>query len=304
MLYNVATKYTMAAELLSNTEKIQRASRVEAWKKEPTHIIDYPGGVTPDGKSYPAGRRLIIAGEQVMDTCETPWCKAAVEDVFEEIRLISEIFDNNPNVFKPPLRVLERGHGLGISGRFIIQKLISLGRPSSYTVIELNHMVANAARNWQESLEHGLKALAYGLVDTLPQIEMRIIEKDAYEATDEFIKNGEQFDIIFSDTYPLTEAESGSNDIGDIDLLKRCLSPNGRLAYFGLDLASTHVDPYTYEKTGGIIGNYKIFINEHFETIRVHLVEVNPAPDYLYLHKNGIPIKKLPAITCIGPKFN
>ena len=277
---------------------------MEAWNKEPTHLIDYPGGVTPDGRSYPAGRRLIIAGEQVMDTCETPWCKAAVEDVFEGIKLAPDYLYKNtdyPNSFKPPLRVLERGHGLGISGRFIIQKLISLGWPSTYTVVELNHMVANAARNWQESLEHGLRALAYGLVDTLPQIEMRIIEKDAYEATEEFIKKREQFDIIFSDTYPLTEAESGSNDIGDIDLLKRCLSPNGRLAYFGLDLNSSHIID---EKTGGIIGDYKDSIQNHFKEIRVHSVEVNPPPDYLYLHKNGIPIKELPAITCWGPKFN
>lgn len=297
----------MASEFLSNTDKLQRALRVEAWKKEPIHIIDYPGGVTQDGRSYPEGRRLLISGEQVMDTCETPWCKTAIEDVFEGIKVIpANLYKGleNPNFFNPPLRVLERGHGLGISGRFIIQKLISLGWASTYTIVELNHMVANYARNWQESLELGLKALSYGLVNTLPNIEMRIVEKDAYEATEEFIENGEQFDIIFSDTYPLTEAESGANDIGDIDRLKKCLSPNGRLAYFGLDLDSSHFDPYTYERTGGIIGNYKMFINNHFKETRWHSVGVIPPPDYLYLHKDGIPIRNLPAITCIGPKFD
>lgn len=236
-----------------------------------------------------------------MDTCETPWCKTAVEDVFEGIKIEPENLHESPNSFKPPLRVLERGHGLGISGRFIIQKLISLGYPSTYTVVELNHMVANAARNWKESLEHGLNALAYGLVDTLPQIKMQVVEKDAFEATEDFIKNGDKFDIIFSDTYPLTEAESGSNDIADVNLLKKCLSVNGRLAYFGLDLASSHL---VREGSDGIIGSHKSFIQNHFKEIRVHLAKVNPAPDYLYLHKDGIPIKEMPAITCIGPRFD
>lgn len=293
----------MAGEFLSNAEKLQRVSKVEAWKKEQIHLIDYPGGITPDGRNYSAGRRLIIAGEQVMDTCETPWCKSAVEDVFKGIKLEPDLRDSSrsPNSFKPPLKVLERGHGLGISGRFIIQRLISLGYPSTYTVVELNHMVANAARNWKESLEHGLKALAYGLVDTLPQIETRIIEKDALAATEDFIKNGDKFDIIFSDTYPLTEAESGSNDLTDINLLKRCLSPNGRLAYFGLDLASSHV---VREGRKGIIGSFDLSIFKHFKSVSVNSVEVNPAPDYLYLYKEGIPIVELPAITCIGPKFD
>jgi len=296
----------MAGEFLSNTEKLQRASKVEAWKKEPIHVIDYPSGVAQDGRRYPEGRRLIISGEQVMDTCEIPWCKTAVDDVFQGIRLDPSLHDENEhsNSLKPPLRVLERGHGLGISGRFIIQKLISLGYPSTYTVVELNHMVANSARNWKESLEHGLQSLAYGLVDTLPQIHMQVIEKDAYEATEDFIKNGDKFDIIFSDTYPLTEAESGANDIGDIDRLKKCLSPNGRLAYFGLDLDSSHFDSDTYERTGGISGSYKMFIENHFNQTRRHSVAVNPPPDYLYLHKDGIPIRRLPAITCIGPTFD
>lgn len=295
----------MGQEILTEQEKIERAGSVENWKRYPIQLIDYPSGITDDGRFYPQGRRLVIAGEQVMDTCEMPWCKTAVEDVFEKVMVIPDKLSrgHDPNLFKAPLRVLERGHGLGISGRFIIQKLISLGCSSTYTLVELNHMVAESARNWKESLEFGLKAIAYGLVDTLPNIKVEVIEEDAYTATEKFVKNGRKFDIIFSDTYPLTEAEKGINDITDIEMLKRCLSPNGRLAYFGLDLASS-----TYSKppnrTGDYyIGGYKDFIFGHFNNVQVHLASVNPVPDYHYLHVDGVPVFKLPAITCRYPTF-
>ncbi|MBI1919070.1 hypothetical protein HYS29_00585 [Candidatus Microgenomates bacterium] len=66
-----------------NRPGIPRELLAEQWRTAPLRCNTYSAGVTQDGLAYPEGKRLIIAGEQVMDTCETPWCIATIDSVFE-----------------------------------------------------------------------------------------------------------------------------------------------------------------------------------------------------------------------------
>jgi SAM-dependent methyltransferase len=259
----------------------KRKELVISWANAPEEVQDYEAGeITEKGNdyNYPKGHRLIIGGEQVMDSCETPWAFETVNKAFNEFPQDSG-----------PLSVLERGFGMGITARRVIQRLITLG--GEYKVIELNKGNANYAREWIKKQKIALTNLASSLPGTKPDIDISIIEGDAYEETAKLAEKGEKFDIIISDTYPLSEDEQGINDLRDLDTLKRCLKPNGVFTFFA----------YFPGSAGGVVKKQENMITPHFKDYSVSSVEITPPPDYEYLRSDAGPVKRLTVVICKKP---
>ena len=265
-----------------------RKERIEWWRSASEGIMEYEGNnaTDKDGNTYwyGPGLRLLIGdpekGEaiEVVDSCETPWAVATVDRAFEELRLKSG-----------ELRVLERGFGMGIIARKVIQNLIPRG--GSYTVIELNRKNAEYAMSWRGKEKIGLTNIAVGMPATKPNIAIEIIEGEAYEETAKLAESGRKFDIIISDTYPLTEDEQGMNDLQDLDVLKRCLEPNGVFTFFVYFPGSP--DEMAYKQAA--------MVTRHFANYSGSRVNVNPPPDYKYLQTATGPIRSLPVVICKNP---
>ena len=107
-------------------------------------------------------------------------------------------------------------------------------------------------------------------------LQINLIEGESYEETAKLASAGEQFDIIISDTFPLTPDEEGLNDLRDLDILKRMLSDRGVFTFFA----------YFPGSEGGVVKDQKDIINAHFRDYNVTEVEINPAPTYKYLYNN------------------
>lgn len=261
------------------------------WKNAPEQIISYERGTVTDPTGniiyeFPEGSTLLIGdnakgkAKQVMDTCETPWAFAAVDKAFVELAQKSG-----------PLNVLERGFGMGLTARRVIQNLITRG--GEYTIIELNKENANYAKEWIRKQKSALSSMASGLPDTKPDINISIMEGEAYEETARLAEKGRKFDIIISDTFPLNEDEHGVNDLQDLATLKDCLEPGGVFTFFA----------YFPGSTGGVMKNQKDMINEHFASYTVTEITVNPPPDYKYLQTETGPVRILPIVICKIPKI-
>lgn len=265
-----------------------RERLIEWWRNAPEQVIQYSGGTVTDSSGntyeYPVGWRLLIgdAGEekQVMDTCETPWAFATVDKAFAELAQKSG-----------PVKVLERGFGMGITARKVIQNLITRG--GEYTVIELNRGNANYARDWIRRQKIGLTNLASGLPGTKPVIDIALIEGEAYEETAKLAQEHRKFDVIVSDTYPLNEDEQGVNDLQDLDTLKRCLEPGGVFTFFA----------YFPGSTGGVVKKQENMIVRHFRDYILSSVPIFPPSDYEYLQTDGGPVRSLPIVICKTPIF-
>lgn len=257
-----------------------RTSRIEQWKKTPANIISYNDGIDAYGNVYKRGQRLLIADQQVMDTCETPWAIATVREAFEALRKPDD----------EPIRVLERGFGLGIAARWTIRELLQTG--GEYHVIELNEDVAKEAKQWKKSTKEAFNKMSRG-IPTGEQIDIKIYEGDAAEVTAKLAEMQEKFDIIISDTFPLDEDELGMNDIQDLEVLKTCLNPGGVFTFFAFFPGST----------GGVVKKQENIINRHFKSYRVSEVAVNPPPDYQYLQGADGPVQRLPVVVCTNPRL-
>ena len=272
-----------------------RKERLEWWRNAPEKVIDYEGNNAVDKVGNPywygPGTRLLIGdpekGEaiQVMDSCETPWAFATVDMAFKELVSKSGEVD-----------VLERGFGMGITARRVIQNLVLRG--GSYTVIELNNAnAAYAKREWRPKQISALANMASGMPNTKPNITIEIIEGEAYEETERLAAAGRKFDVIISDTFPLTEDEQGINDLQDLDVLKRCLKTGGVFAFFAYYPGSTGALELV-RKQGEII-------SRHFEDsgVIVSQARISPPPDYEYLHTDtSDPVRTLPVVVCKNPK--
>lgn len=291
--HNTPVNYT--GDQFSGTENgsngnEKRKKLVLSWRTAPEEVVHYEGDVVLDKTGnpykYPPGHRLLMGdgakGErkQVMDSCETPWAFATVDKAFAE-------FSQNSG----PLRVLERGFGMGITARRVIHNLITRG--GEYIVIELNRANANYARDWIKKQKSALANMASGLPGTKPDIGISITEGDAYEETAKLAESGEKFDIIISDTFPLSEDEQGINDLKDLETLKRCLKPNGVFAFFA----------YFPGSTGGVVKKQENLMTPHFRDYSVSSVEVTPPPDYKYLQNEDGPVKRLAVVICKNPIF-
>lgn len=265
-----------------------RSLLVEAWRNAPVKIDPYFAGTHPfDDLSYPSGQRLIIGEEQVMDTCETPAAQLMIELAFDGVQRNGH-----------PLQVMEAGYGLGITSRFILQKLIgSTGGASHYDIIELNNRVAQEAAKWaggQTSIRRGtFTRMAGDLPETRPQIDIEVHEGDASEVTARFAAQGRQYDVIVSDTYPLSENERGLNDLIYLDNVKQILRPDGRFVFFAHFPGSN----------GGVVPAQRDLINEHFNSYRVEDARVNPPPSYEYLQQNGAPVRRISVVACWNPRI-
>lgn len=267
----------------------ERKKLVLKWRDASEEVIDYNEGEVKDKNGnllyrYDKGHRLLIGEKQVMDSCEKPWAFATVDRAFRE-------FQQNPNTSKPlkPLRVLERGFGMGITARRVIHNLITRG--GEYVVIELNRKNAEFARKWKKDQTSGLVRMSRDLENTKPEISITILEGDAYEVTAELAEKGEKFDIIISDTFPLSEEEHGVNDLKDLETLKYCLASDGVFTFFA----------YFPGSTGGIVKKQENMITKNFETYNLDTVEVSPPPEYIYLQSESGPVRRLPVIVCKNP---
>jgi hypothetical protein len=263
---------------------------LEKWGNAPISIVRYGPRLNTTGDCgdiIPGGMRLIIDGQQVMDTCETPWCTETVRLAFDGL--------TNGN---RPVNVLERGYGLGVSSRRIVQYLIPHNR-ARFDIIELNKEVVENARRWREQQLSIVNQIGGGIQDTTPNIGIRIHEGDAAEVTRRLIEEeGMEYDIIISDTYPISPVEEGVNDISDIEVLKRGLKPDGRFGFFA----------YYPGSGGGLVSKQEDLISPHFGNIQIAYANVCPHPDYDYLHQviagKRVPVKRLPVVICKNPVLN
>lgn len=280
----------IAGESLSDPRK----ERIEWWRDAPERIHKYEGGDFQDSEGnilyiYGSGSRLLMGDEteknviEVMDSCQTPWAHATVDGAFKELGIKDR-----------PINVLERGFGMGIIASRIIQDLALHSNGGTYTVIELNAQDAEYARRWKSNQLHALtRAGSIRGIKPNHNIEISIIEGEAYEETVRLAEAGEKFDIIISDTYPLTEDERGMNDLLDLETLKQCLNPDGVFAFFAHFPRSA--DDVSYKQAG--------IISKHFKNDTRARVTINPPPDYEYLQPETGPIRSLPVVICKNPIF-
>jgi len=282
----------VAKESLCNPRKEQ----IEWWKNAPERVHPYDADDFLDAEGnvlyrYERGSRLLIGDEtkekviEVMDSCQTPWANATVDRAFEELGIKDR-----------PINVLERGFGMGIIATKIIQNLVPRG--GTYTVIELNKADADfARREWKPRQLRALTNMARGIrggtsdPSIIPNITINIIEGDAYEETARLAEAGAKFDIIISDTYPLTEDERGMNDLLDLETLKRCLDPKGVFAFFAHFPGST--EEVAYKQSN--------LIARHFGEYKTSRATINPPRDYKYLQPDTGPVRSLPVVVCKNP---
>src|SRR3989344_843849 len=250
-----------------------REALVERWRERPARIKHYQAGVLDNGTPYPEGDRLFVNGEQVMDTAETPWCRATVDAVFR-----------GKERSMPPLVVLDRGFGLGITANLIMQKLVGIGT-GEYHVVELNRELAERAKRWEEQMKNALNRLSGKLVGTRPDVKIKVHEEDAYALSKRFKQDGKEFDIVISDTYPMGETEKGENDLGDLDDLIDCIADDGRFTFCAQYPGSQ----------GGVSPHQRDILYNYFRGYNVTDVPVVLPPDYPFAQgADGKPVKILP----------
>ncbi|MBI2028700.1 MAG: class I SAM-dependent methyltransferase [Candidatus Levybacteria bacterium] len=263
---------------------------VEKWRNAPQDISRYRHGTAVDGEGniyeYSAGVRLWIGDQdEVMDSCQKPWAEETVRKAFEAFEELGD---------KKDVRVLERGFGLGLIATQVMDYLRDLG--GSYTVIELNRKVANYAnttwRQKQTTISRAKATSEIGGIFRGLNVGIEVIEGDAFEETRRLAGEGKKFDIIISDTFPLSEDERSVNDLLDLETLVKCLEPDGVFAFFGYHAG--------YE--GGMNDEQRNLVERNFNGVSRTLVTVNPPLDYRFFQTSNGPLRKLPVIICREPR--
>lgn len=260
---------------------------IEQWRNAPEKLVKYRAGEVRDSEGnvlyeYSKGARLVILGEEVMDSCQEPWARATVDQAFQTMGS------------KKNLDVMERGFGMGRIASAIVENLIPRG--GTYTVIELNKQVAEYAREWKKNYKESIANMGSPMAPNPgPQISMSIIEGDAVEETKKLAAIGKKYDIIISDTFPLSQDERSVNDLLDLDTLVKLLNPDGVFAFFGFHTG--------YQ--GGMNEKQANLVQGHFDTVNRTIVKgINPPPDYKYFNPEGGPIvRELPVIICSKPRL-
>lgn len=275
-------------EIVRIPQEPQRTERdilTEQWRRaEAKFTWGYDGGSyrNNDGRVlyfYPRGDRLeiIFQGrrEQVMDSCEIPWCIATVNELTKDLHELSR---------KP--KFLVRGFGLGIDSTLLVKRMSGLGG-GEIDIIELNDQVADYAQDWKSKQERALILQSRQLLRPKPDVTIRVYRGDAGEVTAQFVGEKRKYDGILSDTYPFTEEEQGINDLLDLENLNQLLVSKGRLGFFAHFPGST----------GGVYGKQGDLLFQHGFKYTVDYVSVRPPPDYRYLHKeDGTPVRTLPVV--------
>ncbi len=270
-----------------------RSILVEQWRNAPYEVLHYPAGKITDSQGnvlyeYQEGRRLMMLGQEVMDSCQWPWTESTVDDAFTVLRRPF------PLASKTNVQILERGFGMGLVASRIMQRLGIVG--GEYTCIELNEQIAQYADTiWRDEQNRITRDRTLSIMGgdnlNVPYIPINIVRGDAFEETEKLVAAGRKFDIIVSDTYPLSDEEKSVNDLLDIEQLIKCLAPEGIFVFFGFHTGSD----------GGL--NYKQtnLISKRFNAISSKMVQVAPPPDYKYFNPPSGPVRELPVILCAQP---
>lgn len=269
---------------------------IEAWRIAPAQVVNYPQErvATADGSIYftPEGKRLMIGDTPVMDTCETPWADKTIELAFsvDQIKRL-------PGNYK--LKVLERGAGLNITGTRIIQRLMGRGLTTSgsaeYHVIELNEDVADMAEQWKGEMDRMVTSIK-AQMGTKFNVDIFVHRGEAKEVTRRLILGeGNKFNIILSDTYPLTREEKGINDIEDLDVISRGLYKNseGVFAFFPFYKGSEEI-----AEDGYMASTQSAMLRPYFPHRITAVADIKPPTGYTYLFRGGSAVRKLPVIVC------
>ena len=166
-----------------------REALVERWRNAPYEILRYPAGKITDPQGnvlyeYQEGERLMILGQEVMDSCQWPWAKTTVDDAFAVLKRPFPLDD------KKNARVLERGFGMGLIASRIIQHLESIG--GEYTCIELNEQIAQYAdTTWRDEQDQRARDRVLSIMGgehlKVPYIPINIIRGDAFEETEKLL---------------------------------------------------------------------------------------------------------------------
>ena len=277
-----------------------REALAERWKNAPFEVYKYPAGKITDSKGkilyeYSEGARLLMLGEEVMDNCQRPWTKAAVDNAFSTLDPNYKRYGNPETRYD--IQVLERGFGMGIIASRIMDYLTI--RHGSYTCIELNEQIARYAdKTWRKKQNQIARYLATsmqgGTARDAKYLPMIIIRGDAFGKTARLASEGRKFDIIISDTFPLSEDERSVNDLLDLETLVKCLNPDGVFAFFG----------YHHGFQGGMNEAQRRLVEASFEEVnRTTVKGINPPPDYRYLNPENGPVRELPVIICTKPRI-
>ncbi|MEX2007439.1 MAG: class I SAM-dependent methyltransferase [Candidatus Levyibacteriota bacterium] len=281
----------MTAEIPSPSD---RQALVEQWRNAPFSVVDYSSGKI-EGNSpyeYRAGARLMMLGQEVMDLCQWSWTDATADKAFQTL---NEGYSRPLGLeTKRNVRVLERGFGMGLIASRIIDHLMIVG--GNYTCIELNDQIAEYAdTRWREVQNESARQIALmpmgGDESDAKYIPINIIRGDAFEETAKLAEKGEKFDIIISDTYPLSDEERSVNDLLDLEQLIKCLDPKGVFAFFG----------YHTGAQGDLNQRQRNLIDSNFDKIQITHVRVSPPPDYKYFNPPTGPLRRLPVIICTQP---
>ena len=228
-----------------------------------------------------------------MDTCEAPWAFSTVSTAFRQIN-IREGYPYRK------LRVMERGAGLNIMGTSIMNALFARGS-GEYHIVELNRGIIRETKKWIDEMNETIEdnKFRYG---TKCDIQIFLHEGDAREVTKKLIINDKKrFDIIFSDTYPLDDSETGVNDLTDLDIIKKGLRRrvNDRVKYGIFAFFPYHPGSADTTSDGFITTNQSVILTPHFEDRISTYADVKPSEGYRYLfNPNGEPVRKLPVVIC------
>lgn len=273
----------------------ERQRAVEEWRDARYDgVLTYPGGTVIDAQGkvlyvYDPGARLIILGQEVMDSCQRPWARETVNRAFDALR------DNRRDAQLEKVEVLERGFGMGIVASQIMRNLRRSGG-GNYTCIELNEQVADYAdTEWRRRQLTAARSEATAELGGKhrDQIGIEITRGEAFEETARLAEEGREFDIIISDTYPLTKGERTVNDLMDLDRLVSCLKPDGVFAFFG----------YHEGYRGSLNVRQFGMLMRHFDKVDIDKVAVNPPPDYKYFNPPNDPVREIPVVICTKPKI-
>lgn len=273
-----------------------RAELVAEWRKAPEELLKYPAGSVTDPQgnilyTYSRGTRLIILDQEVMDTCQLPWARATVNRAFAALG------------GKEDVKVLERGFGMGLVATAVILDHLSI-RGGEYTCIELNEEDANYAdTTWRkeqnEELQRRVKARVRSIRGRIGQtteeptvIINDVLRGDAFEETAKLAATGVKFDLIISDTFPLSEEERSVNDLLDLGQLVQCLNPEGVFAFFGFHTGSE----------GTMNSRQRNIIDTYFVNVSTTYVRVYPPKEYKYFNPASGPVMSLPVIICTKPR--
>lgn len=273
---------------------VDTEERVAEWVFAPAKLKRYSGGITPkpDGTPdyhYKPGKRLMVRGEQVIDTCEAPWAQKTIDLTFKYAE------GYNHELEGMPINVLEFGFGLGMTGNYVVSKLHGRGPGGEYRVVELNYDVYQNAVKWKRNRDEKLKDEREQGQEP-PSVKIVTYHNEASLLTKYLVGRGKKFDIIISDTYPLSNEEKGINDLVNLPLIMHLLSKEGVFAFF------PYVGGLSKEKQQEIYATQSRLLSPHFRKFNQDDVRVNPPPSYDYLKTSDrIMVRTLPIIICSHP---